>query len=230
MLVRSQDAPMYKRPLLFISYTLFIIVAACFCTSAYFYHYVIPQSEEESLSFISPEKVAASPLKDDNVIVEIFSYGCHYCEMNEANISGLGKVLPAGARLIQLHINNEEQAGLAAFAPLFATLTVMGIEAQHRTAAYQAIIEENDNLADKNHLNRWLKANGIDQAEYDKAHDSEQVKALLAYLTSVSRYYRVNATPSFIVNRKWLAVQDREFPAFNKQLLSLLQHDKPLEP
>ncbi|CAI1720516.1 Uncharacterised protein [Serratia entomophila] len=53
---------------------------------------------------------------------------------------------------------------------------------------------------------------------------------MLGYMTAVSSYYQINATPSFIVNRKWLATQDRDFPAFSKQLLSLLQHDKPLEP
>lgn len=221
---------MFKRPMLFISYTLFIIVTTCFLTSLYFKHYVINQSREETLSFISPEKIAQSPLKDGNTLVEIFSYGCHYCEVNEDSIVELEKKMPVGSQLIRLHINNEEQAGLAAFAPLFATLTVMGIETQHRAAAYQAIIKENTNLADKNHLASWLKANGIDQGEYDKARDSGSVKALLAYMTSVSRYYQINATPSFIVSRKWLAVQDREFPAFSEQLLSLLQHDKPLEP
>lgn len=119
---------------------------------------------------------------------------------------------------------------MAAFAPLFATLTIMGIEAQHRPAAYRAIIKENLNLADDKQLSAWLTANGIDEAAYQQARGSERVKELLAYMTAVSRYYQINATPSFIVNRKWLALQDREFSAFSRQLLSLLQHDKPLAP
>lgn len=220
---------MYKRPLLFISYTLVIIFASSFLTALYFQHYVMASPAAESLSFISPEKIEQSPLQDDNAIVEVFSYACHYCEINESGVAELEKRLPAGAKLVRLHLS-DDRAGMAAFAPLFATLTVMGIEAQHRSAAYRAIIKENLNLADEKQLSAWLVANGIDEAAYQRTRDSERVKELLAYMTAVSRYYQVNATPSFIVNRKWLALQDREFSAFSQQLLSLLQHDKPLAP
>ncbi|MEW7000437.1 DsbA family protein [Serratia ureilytica] len=169
-------------------------------------------------------------MQDDNTIVEVFSYACHYCEVNESGVAELEKRLPAGAKLVRLHLSDDSQAGMAAFAPLFATLTIMGIEAQHRPAAYRAIIKENLNLADDKQLSAWLTANGIDEAAYRQARESERVKALLAHMTAVSRYYQINATPSFIVNRKWLALQDREFSAFSRQLLSLLQHDKPLAP
>ncbi len=45
---------MYKRPLLFIGYTLVIIFASSFLTAFYFQHYVMQPAEAESLSFISP--------------------------------------------------------------------------------------------------------------------------------------------------------------------------------
>ncbi len=48
-------------------------------------------------------------------------------------------------------------------------------------------------------------------------------------MTKVSGHYKIKATPTFIVNKKWMAVQDRDFPEFADHLLSLLQHDKPLE-
>ncbi len=221
---------MYKRPLLFISYTLVIIFASSFLTALYFQHYVMASPAAESLSFLSSEKVEQSPLQDDNTIVEVFSYACHYCEVNESGVAELEKRLPAGAKLVRLHLSDDDHAGMAAFAPLYATLTVMGSEAQHRPAAYRAIIKEILTLPEEMQLSDWLVANGIDEAAYQRARDSERVKELLAYMTAVSRYYQVNATPSFIVNRKWLALQDREFSAFSRQLLSLLQHDKPLAP
>ncbi|MEX5716653.1 DsbA family protein [Serratia ureilytica] len=108
----------------------------------------------------------------------------------------LEKRLPAGAKLVRLHLSDDDHAGMAAFAPLFATLTVMGIEAQHRPAAYRAIIKENLNLADEKQLSAWLVVNGIDEAAYQRTRDSERVKELLAYMTAVSRYYQVNATPA----------------------------------
>ncbi|MGA9616802.1 MAG: DsbA family protein [Serratia proteamaculans] len=221
---------MYKRYLLFFGYTVFIIFTSSFITSAYFHHYVINQAEPESLIFVSADKVKNSPIKDDDAIIEVFSYACHYCEVSEDQVAELEKHLPVGARLIRLHINADEKYPMTASAPLFATLTIMGIEAQHRSAAYQAVIKDNLDLTDEKHLSGWLKANGIDEAEYAQARGSEPAKQLLDYMTAVSRYYPISATPSFIVNKKWLAVQDREFPAFSEQLLSLMQHDKPLEP
>lgn len=221
---------MYKRYLLFFGYTIFIIFASSFITSAYFHHYVINQPAPESLIFVSADKVKNSPIKDDDAIIELFSYACHYCEANEDQVAELEKNLPVGARLVRLHVNGDEKSPMTAFAPLFATLTVMGIEAQHRSAAYQAAIKDNLDLTDERRLRGWLKANGIDEAEYAQARGSAPVQQLLAYMTAVSRHYPIGATPSFIVNKKWLAVQDREFPAFSEQLLSLLQHDKPLEP
>ena len=217
---------MYKRPLL-----LSAIRSLLFCLffdRLYFKHYVMQPPVAESLSFIAPEKSNKARCKTI-IPLSKSSYACHYCEVNESGVAELEK-FTGGAKLVRLHLSDDSQAGMAAFAPLFATLTVMGIEAQHRPAAYRAIIKENLNLADDKQLSAWLTANGIDEAAYQQARESERVKELLAYMTAVSRYYQVNATPSFIVNRKWLALQDREFSAFSRQLLSLLQHDKPLAP
>ncbi len=87
---------MYKRPLLFISYTLVIIFASSFLTAFYFKHYVMQPPVAESLSFIAPEKIEQSPLQDDNTIVEVFSYACHYCEVNESGVAELEKVYRRG--------------------------------------------------------------------------------------------------------------------------------------
>lgn len=183
----------------------------------------------ESLSFIAPEKSNKARCKTIIPLSKSSLMPATIVKSTKAAWPSWKK-FTGGAKLVRLHLSDDSQAGMAAFAPLFATLTVMGIEAQHRPAAYRAIIKENLNLADDKQLSAWLTANGIDEAAYQQARESERVKELLAYMTAVSRYYQVNATPSFIVNRKWLALQDREFSAFSRQLLSLLQHDKPLAP
>ena len=153
---------MYKRPLLFIGYTLVIILPLLFDRILFstLRHATGGGGKPE---FYLPEKIEQSPLQDDNTIVEVFSYACHYCEVNESGVAELEKRLPAGAKLVRLHLSDDSQAGMAAFAPLFATLTIMGIEAQHRPAAYRAIIKENLNLADDKQLSAWLTANGSDE-------------------------------------------------------------------
>ncbi|MGW1444840.1 thiol:disulfide interchange protein DsbA/DsbL [Serratia rhizosphaerae] len=224
---------MLKKPLYFIVYTLFIIIISSLITTAYIHYFVMGTHSDDdapALTFISDEQIKNSPLTDDNAIVEIFSYGCHYCAVNENNVKDLEAQLPAGSKLVRLHIGNPQNSGLSAYAPLFATLSVMGLEDKYRESAYQAIIKERQDLSDPTQLGQWLLDNGIDRTDYRSASQSQEVKDLLAYMTAVSSYYKVNATPSFIVNKKWLAQQDSDFPTFSKKLLSLLKNDSPQEP
>ncbi|WP_447878197.1 DsbA family protein [Serratia fonticola] len=221
---------MFKRPLLLLIYTLAIIVISSLITTAYYHYFVLNQGiEQQALVAVSDDEIKNSPIKEDNTIVEIFSYGCHYCAINEENIAKLEARMPAGTKLIRLHLNNAQSNGLASFAPLFATLTVMGIEPQHRESAYNAVIKQQSDLSKPQNLDSWLMENGIDLAAYHAASKTPQVAELLSYMTIVSDHYKINATPTFIVSKKWLALQDRDFPEFADHLLSLLQHDKPLE-
>ncbi|WP_343039559.1 DsbA family protein [Serratia rhizosphaerae] len=182
------------------------------------------------MTSISDERIKKSPIKEENAIVEIFSYGCHYCAINEKNVKELEAQLPPGSKLVRLHIGNPQNSGLSAYAPLFATLSVMGLEDKYRESAYRAIIKERLDLSDPAQLGQWLQDNGIDRTDYRSVSQSQDVKELMAYMTAVSEYYQVNATPSFIVNKKWLAQQDSDFSTFSKKLLSLLKDDSPLEP
>lgn len=221
---------MFKRPLFLVVYTLAIIIISSLITTAYFHYFVLNQgSEQQSLTAVGDDEVKNSPITAENTIIEIFSYGCHYCAVSEKDIAKLEARMPAGTKLIRLHLSDTQMGGLASFSPLFATLTVMGIEPQHRESAYNAVIKEKIDLTNPKKLDSWLTENGIDPEAYATARQTPQVKELLSYMTAVSSHYKINATPTYIVNKKWLALQDREFPEFADHLLSLLQHDKPLE-
>ena len=221
---------MFRTPLFITAYTLVVIIISSLITTAYFHYFVLDTgSEQQSLVALDSYHIKNSPFKEENTIIELFSYGCHYCALNEENIDKLEARMPAGSKLIRLHINNEKMGGLASFSPLFATLTVMGIEPQHRQSAYNAIIKDQIDLSNPKNRDSWLSEQGIDPAEYARISQTPQVKALLDSMTEITRYYNIDATPTFVVNRKWLALQDREFPEFADHLLSLLQHDKPLE-
>ncbi|MCX2941612.1 DsbA family protein [Rahnella perminowiae] len=219
---------MFKRFLFIVIYTIFICAVSIGCTVAY-YQYIVLNSDAAPLVRVEDKKVARSPLKNSDVFVEIMSYGCHFCAINDKAVDELEKRLPEGVRVVRLHINNAGQSGLARYAPLFATLEVMGLESQYREKIYTAVIKDNIDLADDTVLNNWLEHNGIDVGKYHEINASPAVKALLQYMSAVSNYYDVSATPAFIVNKQWLAYQDRDFKAFGDQLISLLTRHKPLE-
>jgi protein dithiol oxidoreductase (disulfide-forming) len=220
---------MFRKIGFFISYTLFVILVSSLITTAYFHYFVLNQDTQESLVSVSRSKIQNSPVKDDRSIIEIFSYGCHYCAINEKDIAKLEDRMPEGSRFIRLHISSDQADGLARFAPIFAALTVMEIEPQYRQSIYKAVLKDNIDLSDNSKLEIWLKANDIDVTKYQQVSQSAEVKKLLAYMTAVTAHYNIDATPSFIVGRKWIALQNRAFPAFSDNLLSLLQYDKALE-
>ncbi len=213
----------------FIGYTIFVILVSSLITTAYLHYFVLNQDTQESLISVSSSDIQGSPIKDDKTIIEIFSYGCHYCAINEENMAKLEQRMPEGTRFIRLHISSDQPSGLARFAPIFATLSVMGIEPQYRQSAYKAVLKDNIDLTDRSQRDAWLKSNDIDVVKYQQTSQSAEVKDLLNYMTAVRTYYKIDATPAFIVGKKWVALQDRAFPAFSDHLLSLLQHDKALD-
>lgn len=225
----STEKNMFRSKGFFIGYTLLVILISSLITTAYFHYFVLNQDEQETLFAVSNSEVENSPIKDDKTIIEIFSYGCHYCAINEENVTQLENRMPEGTRFVRLHISSDKTTGLGRFAPIFATLSVMGIEPQHRQSAYKAVLEDNIDLSDNSQLETWLKTNGIDVAQYQQVSQSAEVKELIAYMTAVTAHYKIDATPTFIVGKKWIALQDRKFPAFSDNLLSLLEHDKALE-
>ncbi|MEH0888271.1 DsbA family protein [Enterobacter sp. UNJFSC 003] len=223
---------MKKRILYVLAYTVFVAVISAVITTAWFHTFVLNQSSDDGqqvLTAISAEKLAQSPVADGDDIIEIFSYGCHYCEINEKNVDALEKSMPAGKKLVRLHFSLDNQGGLARYAPVFATLQVMGIEEAHRQSAYDAVMKHHIDLGDPAKRDAWLEDNNIDVAEYRKVSQSAEVKARLDYMTRVSQYYDINATPTFIVAKKWVAIQDRDFPSFSEKLLSILKTGKAPE-
>lgn len=215
-----------------LAYTVFVAAISALITTAWFHYFILNQHvepPEKTLASLTAEQAASSAVKDGDDIVEIFSYGCHFCALHEKDIQELEKRLPAGKKLVHLHMSLDGQGGLARYAPVFATLQVMGIETEHRESAYKAVMKENIDLIDKTQRDLWLKENNIDIAQYEKISQSQDVKSLLNYMTRVTQQYNITATPTFIINKKWVAIQDRPFPDFSDQLLSLLENDKPLE-
>ncbi|WP_410003515.1 DsbA family protein, partial [Klebsiella pneumoniae] len=92
------------------------------------------------------------------------------------------------------------------------------IEEAHRKSAYDAVIKRKIDLSDAAQRDAWLAENKISVAQYNRVSQSVKVKELMDYMTQVTRYYNINATPAFIVAKKWVAFQDSDFPVFSDKL------------
>jgi thiol:disulfide interchange protein DsbA len=213
-----------------ISYSLFLIIVSSLMTVLCYHIFVFntfatDNSQTQALREVSAEQVKNSPIKDDNSIIEVMSYGCHYCAANEDNLAEFSRALPPGTVFKMIHITRDNN-GLAAYAPVFATLETMGIEEKVRDSAYNAIITRNVNLADEQTLLTWLVKNNIDVKQYQATRQSDAVKARLAEMAEITRHYDITATPMFIINKRYVVAQDRDFPEFAQRMQQLLKGEK----
>lgn len=179
-------------------------------------------NEIKQFTEVSAQQVATSPIKSDKDVIEIFSYGCHYCASYEGDFAKLESQLPEGSHLVRLHLNVPRN-GLARYAPIFATLSVMGLEEKLREKAYYAVMIQKSDLSDQANLNEWLKNNDVDVNAFNEARNSPQVRELLNYMQAVATHYNIKATPMFIVGKKYVVVREQSAEEFTKQVLDLLQ-------
>jgi thiol:disulfide interchange protein DsbA len=104
----------------------------------------------------------------------------------------------------------------------------MGIEGKYTEIIYNDILKNNVDLSDEKTLDNWLVKNSIDVTAYKSVRQSQEVKDKLKFMLDVSQNYNIKATPAFIINKKWVSLQDRDYPEYSDNILSLLKTDKPL--
>ncbi|OAT52356.1 MULTISPECIES: thiol:disulfide interchange protein DsbA/DsbL [Providencia] len=216
------------KPITIIIYTLFVIITSSLMTVLFYHIFVFntfSNNDIQDSSFIefNNEQVLSSPIKESNSIIEIFSYGCHYCAISDKNVSQFAKNLPEGTTFKAIHLNTKNGDGLAAYAVVFATLEEMGIESQFRSSLYDSVINNKIELTKKEVLKDWLKQHNIDTKVYFEISQSSAVKERLKYMTEITNYYQITGTPAFIINKRYVVYQDRDFPEFTAYMIELLE-------
>ncbi|HEY4468352.1 MAG TPA: DsbA family protein [Klebsiella sp.] len=218
------------KPITVVGYTFLVALISSLITVLCYHIFVfntfsLDSSKPSALRRIDSATVASSPIKHEKSIIEVISYGCHYCASNEDDIEKFAATLPADSTFEVIHITAERN-GLAVYAPVFATLEAMGLERQMRDQAFNAVLTRGINLADDETLNGWLQKNNIDAEKYHQLRQSKAVVERLEYMAKITELYDINATPLFIVNKKYVVVKDRQFPEFAGYMRQLLTQDK----
>lgn len=213
-----------------IGYTFFVALISALLTVLYYHVFVFKtfshnDDAQDMLRKVDSQIVANSPIKHKNSIIEVMSYGCHYCALNEKDIEKFAATLPADITFEVIHINTGT-SGLSVYAPVFATLEVMDLEPKMRGQIFNDVMKRGINLADENTLNLWLAENNIASEKYQQIRQSKAVAERLEYMAQISHLYEINATPLFIIDKKIVAAKDRPFPEFGDYMLQLLNQDK----
>jgi len=214
------------KPITAIGYTFIVALISSLITVLCYQIFVfntfsLSSSSLDSLRKVDSAIVSSSPITNENSIIEVISYGCHYCASNEEDIEKFAATLPADSTFEVIHITGEG-SGLAVYSPIFATLEVMGVEHQMRDSAFNAVLTRGINLADDDVLNGWLGKNNIDVEKYHQIRQSKAVSERLEYMKKITDHYEINATPLFIVNKQFVVAKDRAFPEFGDHMRQLL--------
>lgn len=217
---------MKRKALLLTGWTVLVAVISALITTAYFHAFVLNPgggqgAELQPLRELTAEQLANSPVKDNDSIIVVFSYACSFCSAREQDLLELEKRLPVGKSLKHVHITGDDNQ-LTRYAPIFATLTTLGIEPQQRDNAFFAVLTKQRDLTDTTIRNQWLEENGIDRSAYEAASNSPETLALLEEMRAITDHYKIHVTPTYIVGRKWVVIQDRPTPEFMDYLVSLL--------
>lgn len=213
-----------------VTYTLFIILISVL-TTVLFYHIFIfetfkDNSESQKTFFEFPlDKVSSSPIKEDNSIIEVMSYGCYYCATNNDAIMEFANQFSQDGNFSVIHLA-KKYTGLAAYSPIFATLEEMNIESELRSDIFNAILNENINFKNNDELLNWLKQHNVDTEKYLEVSKSSAVSEKLDYMESIAEFYDITATPAFIINKRYVVYQDRDFPEFTKYMAKLFEQSK----
>lgn len=216
------------KPITITIYTVLVAVISSLMTVLFYHIFIFNTFSNNNLddsSFVefTNAQVLSSPIKQDNSIIEIFSYGCHYCALTHENMIKFETALPEGITFKAIHLAMDNNLGLAAYAPIFATLDEMGVEAKLRQELYNSVINEKLDLTKKDILDAWLKQHDIDPVKYFEVSQSSAVKERIKYMADITQYYQITGTPAFIINKRYVVYQDRDFPEFSAYMLELME-------
>ncbi|WP_269532883.1 thiol:disulfide interchange protein DsbA/DsbL [Chitinimonas sp. BJYL2] len=156
----------------------------------------------EPYSRLASPQATATPGKIE--VIEFFWYGCGHCNQLEPYVEAWEKTLPADVVFRREHALWDGRSDMDGHAKLFATLRTMGIVGAHQRAAFDAIHGGRMELRDEKTLMTWVNARGINRAQFETNYRSFGMAAQLGKAKQLTKAYRIDSVPTFIVNGKYV--------------------------
>ena len=162
-------------------------------------------------------------------VIEFFWYGCPHCYHLEPSVAAWIKRAPKD--VVFKRVPAVPSDAWAPMASIYYTLEAMGILDQYHQKVFDAIHKDNENLGNKNVLDRWLAKNHIDAAKYHEVEKSFTVATKVARAKQMTQAYKVDSVPKLIVNGKYATgpeqagSMDNIFPAVD-QMVAAARRDK----
>lgn len=135
-------------------------------------------------------------------VVEIFSYGCSHCHRFEPIIERWLQTKPDNVTFVRLPaIFNDT---LAMYARAFYAAEALGVLDKIHKPFFEAIHLQKRRMNTEAEIADLFAENGVSKEDFEKAFRSFAVEAKVRRATELGRRYGVQATPSMVVNGKYI--------------------------
>ena len=142
------------------------------------------------------------PTESDKVeVIEFFWYGCGHCYRLEPELARWTKTLPKDVVFKRVPAIPNEAWGQTAI--IFYTLEAMGLLDKYHQKVFDAIHQDNLNLANRKIGDEWLAKQGIDVVEFNKVSKSFSVQAKMSRAKQLTSAYKVSGVPTLFVAGKY---------------------------
>lgn len=135
-------------------------------------------------------------------VVEIFSYGCSHCHRFEATLERWLKNKPDNVEFVHLPAIFSPQ--LALFARAYYAAEALGVVDKVHKPLFNAVHVQKRRLSSEDEIAEVFVENGVNKDDFHKAFRSFSVEAKVRRAAELGKRYGLEATPSMVVNGKYI--------------------------
>ncbi|MFC1749097.1 thiol:disulfide interchange protein DsbA/DsbL [Pseudomonadota bacterium] len=135
-------------------------------------------------------------------VIEIFSYGCSHCHRFEPALERWLKTKPDNVEFTHMPAIFNQQ--LAMYARAYYAAEALEVLDKVHKPFFEAIHLQKRRFDSEEAIADLFEENGVDRKKFSKAFRSFSVEAKVKRAAELGRRYGVEATPSMVVNGKYI--------------------------
>ena len=135
-------------------------------------------------------------------VIEFFMYHCPACNAIEPMINQW--VQKQGDNIVLKRVHLPYSGPTDPEAHLYLTLEAMGLLDEMHHKVFRAMHVERKRLTNDKAIIDWVSQNGVDRAKFLEAWNSFGVMSKLRRLNTVVDNYKVNSTPTIVIDGKYV--------------------------
>lgn len=140
-------------------------------------------------------------------VVEVFSYACIHCYTLEPMVAAWQQTAPDDVDFYRVPLVSQR---LVPLAQAFYAAETMGVLDRVHMPMFAAIHEYGIDMSRREYVRRlFVRDAGVDEDEFTRIFDSFGVQSRVRQAAAQARLYRILATPSIVVNGRYVTESGR---------------------